>query len=301
LGCKPGVNVKLVKELLTPDRSGWDQGKLNECFFEADVADIMKIHVGRAGSDDYIAWNCTKNGVFSVRLAYHLKQRLKREAESGARTSMDASKHQGWLKLWATDVSSKIKVHYWRLTKNGLAVGAELERRKIKENIRCIVCNREETLMHRFWQCPHSARVWEFLRTSMSLKLVNPPGDMRSHRVLENWLLNWFWNLKEDELAIAMTALYHLWLVRNNARDEPMIEDPAKVSSRVMVLVDEWKRANTVKEARPVAHWCPPPEGWHKVNADGAYSASEGCGGGGVIIRNHHGEPVAGARVFSPS
>jgi hypothetical protein len=60
LGCKPGVNVKLVKELLTPDRSGWDQGKLNECFFEVDVADIVKIPVGRAGSDDYIAWNYTK-------------------------------------------------------------------------------------------------------------------------------------------------------------------------------------------------------------------------------------------------
>jgi ribonuclease HI len=69
-----------------------------------------------------------------------------------------------------------------------------------------------------------------------------------------------------------------------------------------VVLVDEWKslkRANTVKEAGPVAHSCP-PEGWHKGNADGAYSASEGCGGGGVIIRDHHGEPVAGARCFFP-
>jgi ribonuclease HI len=303
LGCKPGVNVKLVKELLDPDRNSWDLEKLNECFFEADVADIVKIPVGRAGSDDYIAWNYTKNGVFSVRSAYHLKQRIKREAGSGAGTSMDTSEHHGWLKLWDADVASKIKVHCWRLAKNGLAVGAELERRKIKENIRCVVCNREETLVHRFWQCPHSARVWDMLRSNSALNLANPPTDLRSHRALQHWLLNWFGNLKEDELALAMTAIYHLWLARNNARDDPMIEDPSGVASRVLALVDEWrsmKRTNAAKEARAVTRWRPPPAGWHKSNADGAYSATEGCGGGGVIIRDHHGEPVAAACCFFP-
>jgi hypothetical protein len=216
---------------------------------------------------------------------------------------MDTSEHQGWLKLWAADVASKIKVHCWRLAKNGLAVGAELERRKIKENIRCVVCNREETLVHRFWQCPHSARVWDMLRSNSALKLANPPMDVRSHRALQHWLLNWFGNLKEDELALAMTAIYHLWLARNNARDDPMIEDPSNVASRVLALVEEWrsmKRTNAAKEARAVTRWRPPPEGWHKSNADGAYSATEGYGGGGVIIRDHHGEPVAVARCFFP-
>jgi hypothetical protein len=42
------------------------------------VNDILKIPVGRAGSVDYMAWNYTKNGLFSVRSAYHLKQQLKR-------------------------------------------------------------------------------------------------------------------------------------------------------------------------------------------------------------------------------
>jgi hypothetical protein len=68
--------VTKVKELLVPEGGEWSKEKLNNCFFETDVADIMKIPIGRAGSDDYIAWNYTKNGIFSVRSAYHLNSRL---------------------------------------------------------------------------------------------------------------------------------------------------------------------------------------------------------------------------------
>jgi hypothetical protein len=30
--------------------------------------------------------------------------------------------------------------------------------------VHCVVCNRDETLRHRFWECPHAVRVWEVLR-----------------------------------------------------------------------------------------------------------------------------------------
>jgi hypothetical protein len=73
-GHKPNQEVRKVEELLLPEGGGWNVQKLNEVFFEKDVEDILKIPVGRAGSVDYIAWNYTKNGIFSVRSAYDLKQ-----------------------------------------------------------------------------------------------------------------------------------------------------------------------------------------------------------------------------------
>jgi ribonuclease HI len=112
-----------------------------------------------------------------------------------------------------------------------------------------------------------------------------------------------FHAMKEDELSMAMTALYHIWLARNNARDEPMVEDPEKTVSRILSLVDEWKdlnRVNNVKEAKHVANWCPPREGWHKANADGAFSTADRSGGGGVIVRDHHGIPITGSSYFFP-
>jgi hypothetical protein len=78
-------------------------------------------------------------------------------------------------------VANKIKVHCWRLASNGLAVGEELKRRRIKEGVRCIACDREETLVHRFWSCPHSAQVWELLRAKTSMCLLSPPEALRSH------------------------------------------------------------------------------------------------------------------------
>jgi hypothetical protein len=70
LGHKPQASVSKVSELLLPDGQGWDEQRVNELFFECDVEDILKILVGRAGTDDYIAWNQTKNGIFNVKSAY---------------------------------------------------------------------------------------------------------------------------------------------------------------------------------------------------------------------------------------
>jgi hypothetical protein len=225
-GHRQDVEVDKVSELLEPSGAGWNLDKLNECFFEADVEDILKIPVGRTGSADYMAWNYTKNGVFSVRSAYHLKQHLKSMQAGRAGPSGSIDSHRGWLAIWSADVASKIKVHCWRLAKNGLAVGEELRRRKIKEGVCCIACNRDESLVHRFWSCPHSAHIWSLLRDKTGLLLEAPPGDFRSHNEFQVWLLEWFGNLQEKELGIAMLTIYQLWVSRNDARDLPMIEDP---------------------------------------------------------------------------
>jgi hypothetical protein len=42
----------------------WDEQKLRDFFYEEDVKDILNTRVGRPGSDDFLAWNFTKNGLF---------------------------------------------------------------------------------------------------------------------------------------------------------------------------------------------------------------------------------------------
>jgi hypothetical protein len=191
-GHRPDVEVTKVQELLLPDGAGWNVNKLSECFFESDVADILKIPVGRAGSEDYLAWNYTKNGEFSVQSAYHLKRqlRLSQEGRPGPSTSFDD--HQGWLALWAADVPGKVKIHCWRLLRNGLAVGEELRRREIKDGVVCIACARPETLFHRFWECPFSSQVWSYIREGTCLSIPCPPNEFRSHAELQGWFLDWW-------------------------------------------------------------------------------------------------------------
>jgi hypothetical protein len=110
--------------------------------------------------------------------------------------------------------------------------------------------------------------------------------------------------LHDKELALAVMALYQLWLARNETRDGTPITDPLDVARRTIFLVEEWaglKPIQVPKLAQPNAIWQAPAEGWHKVNADGAFSSESGNGGCGVVLRNHHGQFVAGASHFLTS
>jgi hypothetical protein len=114
------------------------------------------IPVGSAGTEDYPAWDYTKNGVFSVKSAYHLNMLIRKGRASTVGPSLNLDEHSGWLTLSAAEVPGKAKIHVWRLIRDGLAVGQELARRRIKDGVNCVVCNWEESLLHRFWQYPHS-------------------------------------------------------------------------------------------------------------------------------------------------
>jgi hypothetical protein len=107
----------------------------------------------------------------------------------------------------------------------------------------------------------------------------------------------------EQELAMYLMALYHMWLARNEARDELMIENPENTARRIVGLTEEWralKQITTVQGNQVEEHWRPPQPGWHKVNSDGAFSKENNHGGGGVIVRDHHGAHIACASHFFP-
>jgi hypothetical protein len=63
-----------------------------------------------------------------------------------------------------------------------------------------------------------------------------------------------------------------MWLARNDARNEPMIESPETIARRVVVLTEEWRSLKTpaaVPGNQAEEHLLPPKPGWHKVNSDG--------------------------------
>ena len=142
--------ITYVSDLLSPDGAAWDHAKVDAMFSADDAHDIKQIAIGGLGSSDYLAWNFTKSGQFSVRSAYHLCMSLKRTKTGRPESSTSVDRHKSWLALWNTNAPGKAKIHMWRLIKNGLAVGAELHMRKIKPGIFCTICGREETVLHCF-------------------------------------------------------------------------------------------------------------------------------------------------------
>jgi hypothetical protein len=109
--------------------------------------------------------NYTKNRVFSVESAYHLKAHLYLLRAGRASSSVTCEDRHGWLTLWVAEVPNKVKVHAWRLEKKrvGCRAGtAETEDQAAR--VRCVVCDSGESLLHRYWKCPHAISTWELVR-----------------------------------------------------------------------------------------------------------------------------------------
>jgi hypothetical protein len=190
-----------VCEFLLEDELGWNEDKLRLFLPEPDVCDILNIPVGREGSEDVLAWNHTRNGLFSVKSAYLLAVERKRLARGLAESSGGLSNHKGRMALWEAQVPRKIKVHMWRLIENGLAVGTELACRRIKVGVVCLACGRTEDLVHRFWVCPHSISAWSYLAEITGFIAPSPPKKMAHHSDLKGWLLDWIGKASVDHAA----------------------------------------------------------------------------------------------------
>ena len=139
----PGMTK--VMHLLNESSTGWDQVKVQNMFPPEEASKIIQIPVGGPMVQDYLAWNYTKNGVFTVRSSYHLCMEKKRARRGSPGSSSSVVNHKAWMNLWDTVAPGRIKVHTWRLLRNGLAVGSELHRRRIKPGVFCAACGREET------------------------------------------------------------------------------------------------------------------------------------------------------------
>jgi ribonuclease HI len=293
---------KLVQALLLPNGGGWNEEMVRQHLCPVDAEDILKVPVGRPGSGDFLAWNNTKNGLFSVKSAYHLAMQRKKLFRGGTESSRSVDYHKSWLAIWDAQVPNKVKVHCWRLIENGLAVGSELSHRKIKDGVVCLACGRTENLTHRFWTCPHSQSAWSYLADHTQRRFEAPPKRLSCHAQLKRWLLGWLGKANGEDISWVFMMLYNLWQARNEARENEKLADPRTVAMRTIAAVEEWQivhqKAPVAAVAKPMEHWLPPDVGWSKINADGSYQEAEGHGGGGVVIRDHHGSFVSGACHF---
>ena len=93
----PGVTR--VTHLLSHDGKSWNMGRLQAMFTPDDVHDIQQIAVGGPGRSDYLAWNYTKDGCFTVKSAYHMCMAKSRARSGQPDTSSSVTKHRGYMAL----------------------------------------------------------------------------------------------------------------------------------------------------------------------------------------------------------
>ncbi|KAK4407773.1 hypothetical protein Sango_0358300 [Sesamum angolense] len=77
-----------VSDLIDPQTQDWNAQLIRSIFWPVDNDLILGIPLGHLGLEDQIVWHHTKNGIFSVRSAYHLARTL--EERPCSSTSMTA-------------------------------------------------------------------------------------------------------------------------------------------------------------------------------------------------------------------
>ena len=132
-------------------------------------------------------------------------------------------------------------MHMWRVIRNSIAVGTELQRRRIKAGVCCVECGREETIYHRFWDCYHLVKFWKTMHSELGVPVAIPSESCSPQGALSRWLMSWFAEASDDERAVMVEGVYALWLARNNARDGQRVDEAEAISRGVFNLIVEWQ------------------------------------------------------------
>jgi hypothetical protein len=62
-----------VTELTDAESRTWDEELLHNLFWSVDVQRILNIPLSRRGVEDVVSWHFNRNGIFSVKSAYHIE------------------------------------------------------------------------------------------------------------------------------------------------------------------------------------------------------------------------------------
>jgi exonuclease III len=115
-----------------------------------------------------------------------------------------------WRKLRAPHFAPKARNLLWQISHNILSIKTWLYERKVTKNATCAVCNaHEETLQHRFFECPINTLSWEtLLRITPVLKNFDLVRTMDLDFGLPA-------SLQRGTEILFSEALYTLWTARN--------------------------------------------------------------------------------------
>jgi hypothetical protein len=122
-----------VCELVDTNSKWWNFPLLESLFSSDEVEKIKEIPLSFTNQEDMLIWRGTKNGVFSVKSAYHmLKEMESRKIATGSSTR---GSYDFWKQLWALLVPNVEKIFLWRACHDILPTRENLHKKKIIRNL----------------------------------------------------------------------------------------------------------------------------------------------------------------------
>ncbi|KAK4384943.1 putative mitochondrial protein [Sesamum angolense] len=199
------VHVVWVHDLISEDLHDWNVELIRAMFWPEDRDLILQTPLSLVGSVDLLVWHYSKNGIFSVRSAYHLALSMSVKASS----SGTGWPLQLWHKVWQAPAPNKVKLFIWRAIRNILPTASNLQRRIPYDNFSCPLCESvSEGPIHTFFHCAFARQVWALSNVRWHI-LDSSPLSM------EEWITDLSAKLSSTEFAFVTMVCWTIWWTRN--------------------------------------------------------------------------------------
>ncbi|XP_035551748.1 uncharacterized protein LOC118349904 [Juglans regia] len=217
-----------VSSLIDQDTHSWNLPLVQSVFISGEVAIISRMHISPCNSNDKQVWRCTKNGIFSVKSAYHLQVSVN-DLNKGQ--ASDPTKHEVlWKLLWMLKVLNKAKMFLWRSAREILPTRVNLHKRKIIDSHMCPIClSHPKTVSHVLWTCKATQDVW----SNSSRRLQKSRTEEAPFYELLTELLSTL--PLEEHTKLALTAK-EIWYKRNKFIFESKFASPQHVLKSALAL-----------------------------------------------------------------
>jgi hypothetical protein len=293
--------LRWVSDLINPATRTWDEVTIRKIFFHHDAEAVLALKLPPRATDDFVAWNCEDNGMFTVRSAYRLGLAPSVERLSTGQSSSSPSGDRTiWDMVWKAAVPPKICVFAWKAATNTLAVMENVHRRLITVPATCTVCGAaSEDAHHALVLCTPARALRDQLRQVWAL-----PPERDFIRTGEEWFLQLLANVPAETKPLLLFLFWRVWHHRNNivhgdgkapiSASVPFLQNYAETFKLAASKQTDSKGKEKLFRMDPVvsdfsstkSDWRPPNAGCTKVNVDGGWDWASKNAGWGMIVRD---------------
>jgi ribonuclease HI len=294
-----------VYELIDPISGQWDEELLRSILNPVDVGRVLQIPLNTQGFHDFIAWNYTKNGRFTVRSAYYLQWKHQFGPSAGQLALPGGSAtNPVWKIIWKLKVPAKVKIFIWRSLHGIIPVKCVLVNRHIGTSGECPICHQgAEDIRHLLFTCSTAADLWAILGIKDLIDdatLMDRAGSGILEYLFRSPIISFpgmqVVNLKE----MVAVACWYLWWIRRRRTHNEDVPPLSKCKLSILAITANAAKANKstglmgqVKCTRPMPRYI-------KVNVDASFHEDSRSGSAGAIIRDYEGKFIAASGTTIP-